>query len=70
MELSGITNTALVSGNIFAIKKAMDTQEMLVTSLLEGMNLLQTPAALATESANAAPIGVNLATDGGVDIRI
>ncbi|MDE6978060.1 MAG: hypothetical protein K2O85_00625 [Helicobacter sp.] len=68
MELSGMTNTALISGNLFAIKKAMETQEILVTKLLEGMTLAQIPSALATESAPTT--GVNMATDGGLDIRI
>ena len=68
MELSGTTNMAVVSGNLFAMKKAMETQEMLVTKLLEGMTLAQIPAALATESAPTT--GVNLASDGELDLYI
>lgn len=68
MELSGMTNMAVISGNLFAMKKAMETQETLVTKLLEGMTLAQIPSALATESAPTT--GVNLASNGELDIRI
>ena len=67
MELSGMTNMAVVSGNLFAMKKAMETQESLVLNLLEG-TLAQIPSTLATESAPTT--GVNLASDGELDIYI
>ena len=67
MELSGMTNMALVSGNLFAMKKAMETQESLVLNLLEGMASAQIPTALAT---SAPTTGVNLASDGELDIYI
>ena len=67
MELSGMTNMAVVSGNLLAMKKAMETQESLVLNLLEG-TLAQIPSALATESAPTT--GVNLASDGELDIYI
>ena len=66
MELSGMTNMAVVSGNLFAMKKAMETQESLVLNLLEG-TLAQIPSALAT---SAPTTGVNLASDGELDIYI
>ncbi len=67
MDTTGMVAHAVASGNILAMKKAMDSQENIMSGLLNGMeansqNLHTTSATQAT--------GVNTATDGGIDIRI
>lgn len=64
MELSTMTNTAMASGNILAMRKALDSQETLTLGLLEGMEEAN------SQTVSSPPLGVNTATDGGLDIRI
>lgn len=57
----------MASGNIMAIKKALDSQEEIMAGLLNGM---ESNAQGLSTSSTAPTTGVNTSSTGGLDIRM
>lgn len=64
------TNSIVASANIAVLKKALQTEEQLMASLLEGMSTTQSSLASGSSAAPSTPVtGVNTSTrPGGVDV--